>query len=85
MCALPPKHAFILALSMRRSPPATTRKAWPPTAKVSILAICPGATPCWTAASATLALAPGVSMIARSGAACARCARTEARPIAQIL
>src|SRR5690606_29204123 len=80
----PPKAAFDLALSSRASPRVTSRNSSSRTRMHSVLAICPGSTPCTWAASCTVAVESQVTRTSRSGARTARSSRTDCRLMVEI-
>src|SRR5690606_6146710 len=77
----PPKADLDFWLSSRASPRVTRRNSSPLTLMQSVLAICPGSTPCTSAASCTVAVEALVTRTVRSGARAARSVWTEARLI----
>jgi hypothetical protein len=81
MRGLPPKAALTFLLSSRAMPLVTSRRLRSLTRNDRVLAICAGATPWPSAASATVAVLPSNSTMVMSGARVARKARTDSRLI----
>src|SRR5690606_37870582 len=85
MRGLVPNRSLNLRLSIRASPRVTMRMVRSLAEKESVLAICPGFTPCASAARTTVAVLVGSSITSISGALAAKNAFTESRLIASHL